>query len=149
MEYNKLNDFEITYAAEKDLSVHRFVVGNRLADLLNEKLKISDYSDTVTTLFVIYQCFAPDNEYIKTEAFLRYRRKTKVIELHLLMDYNKVKEATETEMKQMFIELYKSAIPKYLNRKDFDAAKFSSDFKSIAEKYYEDLPTSVGLGNVK
>jgi len=120
-----------------DLQINQFIIGNQLNALLNSHLKITDYSETVKTIFVIFQCFAPDNQYIKTKEYLKYRRKTNVIELYLQMDYNLVKTASESEMKNRLVDLYAAAVARYLKRKDFDGEKFLIDFNKVAAIYSE------------
>lgn len=60
----ELKDFETSYAIEKDLHVKQFDVGNELTQLLNKKLKLNDYCQSISSLFVIFQCFDPANEYV-------------------------------------------------------------------------------------
>ena len=135
MEEFKLRDFEITYAIEKDLQVKKFAVGNELADLLNEKLKLQNYCETVTSLFVIFQCFDPKNEYVKPKVYQRYRRKTKVIELYLTVDYAKAKKAIKRTMLRLFCESYLSGIQSILKRKDFDKKQFYTVVESLFIPY--------------
>lgn len=135
MEEIKLRDFEITYAIEKDLQVEQFAVGNELTDLLNKELQLKSYCDTITSLFVVFQCFDPENDYIKPKAYQKLRRKTKVIELYLLLDYNKIKQADKATTLQILAENYISGVSEVLKRKDFNIIEFTDVVKRIFKPY--------------
>lgn len=124
MEKRELRDFEISYAIEKDLQVEQFAVGNQLTDLLNKKLKLKNFCETITSLFIIFQCFDPQNEYIQPKTYQKFRRKTKVIELYLPLDYNKAKQADKAATLQILAENYISGIKLVLKRKDFKTEEF-------------------------
>ena len=127
----ELRNFETSYAIEKDLHVEQFVVGNELANLLNEKLRLQDYCESISSLFVIFQCFDPTNEYVQVKEQLKFKRKIKVIELYLLLDYEKVKNAGKKAMLQMLAKAYLAGIDKLIQRKDFDTKTFIKDVSFV------------------
>ena len=131
----ELRNFEITYAIEKDLHVEQFAVGNKLTGLLNRKLKLNDYCETVSSLFVIFQCFDPTNEYVQVKEQVKFKRKTKVIELYMLLDYTKVKKADKEAMLRMMAESYLAGIEKLIQRKDFDVEKLQKDVSGLFKTY--------------
>lgn len=130
-----LRDFEITYAIEKDLQVTQFAVGNDLADRLNNTLQLKDYCAGITSLFVVFQCFAPENEHVQPKAYQRFRPKTKVIELYLLLDYHKARQAGSTTMLRLLAESYISGIQQVLQRKDFKKPEFIQAVNTIFTPY--------------
>ncbi len=127
MEDIELRDFEITYAIENDLHVEQFTIGNKLTELLNKKLNLQDYCKTITSLFVIFQCFAPDNKYVQVKELLKFKRKTKVIELYLLLDYEQVKKADKKAILQLLAEAYKLGISLLSKHKGFNTEKFQKE----------------------
>ena len=127
----ELRNFEITYAIEKDLHVEQFSVGNELTELLNEKLQLQDYCKTITGLIIIFQCFDPANKYIQVKEQVKFKRKTKVLELYLLLDYAKAKKANKEAMLQMLAETYLAGIDKLIQHKDFDVEKFQEDIAEL------------------
>jgi len=131
----KLRDFEIAYAIEKDLQVEQFAVGNQLADLLNNELQLKNYCHTIASLFMIFQCFDPKNEYIQPKEYQKLRRKANVIELYLLLDYNKVKQADKETTLQILAETYVIGINKILKRKDFNTVEFTQAVKRVFKSY--------------
>jgi len=91
-------------------------------------MKDANYS----SLFVIYQVFAPDDIYAQYKEKITIRRKTNVIELYLNPDYEKFKAADEHTALRMFAETYLHGIQKFLfKRKDFKAAKFTVDVMEL------------------
>ncbi len=131
MKSDEIRDFEISYAIEKDLHVEQFAVGNELAELLNEKLKLNDYCESISSLFVIFQCFDPANEYVQVKEQVKFKRKTKVLELYLLLDYSKVKKANKKTMLQLLASSYLAGIEKLIQRKGFDTKTFIKDVRLV------------------
>ena len=123
----ELRNFEITYAIEKDLQVEQFAVGNKLTELLNKQLKLNDYCETISSLFVIFQCFAPDNKYVQVKEQLKFKRKTKILELYLLLDYEQVKKANKEVMLKLLAESYKLGILLLSKHKGFNTEKFQKE----------------------
>jgi len=134
MTEKSLNPFEISFAFAKDIDFDKILIGKQLEDVLCQSLRLTDYTTKFSTLFVIFQCFAPDSNFVAAEK-VTIRRKTNVIELYLLMDYNNVMKADKQTMKLLYTQTYKDAILRLLHPNDFDGNAFASDFQKAAEKY--------------
>ena len=117
------------------MHVEQFAVGNKLTGLLNRKLKLNDYCETVSSLFVIFQCFDPTNEYVQVKEQVKFKRKTKVIELYLLLDYDKVKQADKKAMLQILANAYIKGISLLTKRKGFDIELFYKDVSELFNTY--------------
>jgi len=131
LEEIKLRNFEISFAIEKDLQIEQFSFGNELADLLNKELKLENYSQSIKCLFVIFQCFDPENKFVQTKERYSYRRKNQAIEVYLNLDYTEVKKANKKELIQILLNTYFVGIEKLLKRKEFDVAALIRDIKVL------------------
>ena len=71
------------------------------------KIDFSKYISKYERLFVIFQCFPKDIKTRKVETFKKIRRKTKTLELYLVLDYDKIMNGNDTEnlahIKDVFI----------------------------------------------
>ena len=129
-----MKEFQFSSSARSELT-DKLSVFNRLRELLENDLTISDYTDKYTAIFVIYQVFASDDIYCQYKEKMTIRRKTNVIELYLNPDYNKFKEADNKTALQMLANTYFHGIKKYLSkRNDFDHKKFYEDVMRVFVK---------------
>jgi len=102
-----------------------------IIDLLNEKLNLTDYTSTISSLCAIYQCIKPENlPYIQPKERVVFRRKTKLVEMYLVVDYLAIEKANESEALQLLINTFLAGIQTLLKRKDFNWEKFYNDVKS-------------------
>jgi len=131
MEEIKLRDFEISFAIDKGLNAEKFAFGNEIADLLNSKLKIQNYSENIKCLFVVFQCFKEDNKYVQAKERYSYRRKNQALEIYLNLDYTGVRRADEQTLKQMVWNSYLLGIEKFLKHKEFNISLLTKDIKTL------------------
>ncbi len=131
MEEIKLRDFEISFAIDKGLNAEKFAFGSEIADLLNSKLKIQNYSENIKCLFVVFQCFKEDNKYVQAKERYSYRRKNQALEIYLNLDYTGVRRADEQTLKQMVWNSYLLGIEKFLKHKEFNIALLIKDIKAL------------------
>ncbi len=126
-----MNYFTFTSAAGREL---RSKLENDLLlkKILNSNLKSEKYTDLISSVFCIYQAFAPDDIYCNFPEKKVLRRKTKVMELYMNLDYHRFVKADNEEAKRMMSELYLKGIEKYLvGRKDFKGKEFYQDVKQL------------------
>ncbi len=135
MENTELKNFEISFALDKDLDFKKFTAGKELENLLNSNLILSNYTTKFSTLFMIFQCFEPDNLYFKAKDYKVLRRKTNVLELYSLVDYNVAKSADEKSMRYFLSKSYLNSVEKHLNNKDFAFDNFIKDLKTVFENF--------------
>ncbi len=136
MENAELRDFEISLALDKDLKVDQFAKANVLADLLNEKLKLKDYSRSLNSLLVVFQCFHPDNKYIKVEEQVKYKRKSGVLEVYLIVDYEKAHESGSNDIFKLLLGVYENGTRQMITHNDFDTKAFVNDAHNMIEKAF-------------
>jgi hypothetical protein len=135
MENIELKKFEISFALDKDLDFNKFTAGKELEKLLNSNLILSNYTTKFSTLFMIFQCFEPENLYFQAKDYKVLRRKSKVLELYSLVDYNGAKSADDKVMKSLLCNTFLNSVEKHLNNKDFAFDKFIKDLKSVFEDF--------------
>ncbi len=131
MENTELHNFEISFALDKDIDLNKFLVGKQFEKLLNENLVLSNYTTKFSTLFMIFQCFEPENPYFNAKDYKVLRRKTKSMELYSLVDYKEALNADEKKMKSLLCDTYIKSIETHLNNKDFAFEAFIKDLKPI------------------
>ncbi len=130
-DFRKHYDFSVSNTTDESI-INKMFHGATLNNLLNENLKIKDYSDTVTGVFMIYQSLSPEfAKALPVSERTVFRRKTKVIEIYTVMDYQTVLNASETEMLQLFKETYLRGVKQFMKRKDFDSERFYEDVKRV------------------
>ena len=130
-----MNYFTFTSSAYKEL---RSKLENDLIlkKILNQNLTPEKYTNKISSVFCIYQAFAPDDMYCNYPEKKVLRRKTKVLELYMNLDYYKFLEADNKQAKEMMSELYLKGIEKYLiPRKDFKGKEFYHDVKELFEQH--------------
>jgi len=135
MEEVKLNDFEISFALDKDLDVNKFLVGKDLEKLLNDNLMLSNYTSKFSTLFMLFQCFDPSNPYFNAKDKKIIRRKQNVVELYSLIDYNVAKNADENKIKSLLCATFLKSVKVHLNSKDFVYDLFINDLHKVFDLF--------------
>ena len=135
MEEVKLNNFEISFALDKDLDTNKFLVGKGLETFLNDNLMLSNYTTKFSTLFMIFQCFDPSNPYFNALDKKIIRRKQNVVELYSLLDYNISKLAAENQIKSLLCATFLKSVQNHLNSKDFAFNNFVNDLQKIFDLF--------------
>ncbi len=126
-----MKQVEITLAQHASLEKKLFIV-NKLSNELNEFLKISIYTNSFTTLFIIFQCFPKDIKSRKVEEFKTMRRKTKTLELYLVLDYERIMQGSDEENLQHIKEVFVKGCETFLKPlKEFKWKEFEEQLKQI------------------
>jgi len=126
-----LNNFETSFSIDTDINFNDFLYTKEIEKQLNANLKLSDYSDKFKTLFIIFQCFAPDNKYMQVKEDCKIKHKIQVVELYTIVDYSSFKISDELNKKQLIINSFITVIENKLNIKDFSKEKFITDIKNL------------------
>jgi len=104
-----------------------------LRNILNNKLNISDFTNKIEKIVFVYLAVNIEN-FTKTENFIKFRTKSKTIELGVNLPYNQFITADkQTEfdlLKNAYIEGIETLLSK---RKDIDWKKLLADFKNLFE----------------
>ncbi len=134
-ENEKLDNFQFTSTSTSKLTekLSKFM---NLKNMLENSLNFKNYTNKITAIFYIYQAFAPDDIYSRYKEKKVIRRKTKVFEIYMNLDYYRFLEVDNEEAKSMMSELYLKGIEKFLiGRKDFKGKEFYKDVKQLFEKH--------------
>ena len=126
-----MKEFQFTSTSTNELTekLSEFIT---LKNTLENDLNVKTYTSNIYSIFCIYQAFAPDDIYCNFPEKKVFRRKTKVMEIYLNLDYHRFVEASNEEAKIMMSELYLKGIEKYLiGRKDFKGEEFYDDVKKL------------------
>jgi len=82
-----------------------------ITSVINDKLKtiqLNEYSLNLDFILIIFQCFPKDFKSIKPQEYKRLRRKTKTLELYLILDYERIMQGTDEEnlnhIKEVFLK---------------------------------------------
>jgi len=80
-------------------------------DTLNEYLKtfdLSNYNNNTFDLIIVFQAFPKDYPARKVKEYKIQRRKTKTLELYLILDYERIMQGTDPEnlnhIKEVFLK---------------------------------------------
>lgn len=129
-----MNQFEFTIATKEEIS-SKLDVFKELQSLFNENLKISDYSEIYKSIFMIYQCFPENSPYFSAKESIKIRRKTNVIEIYSLLDYDEIMLADEKKIMSMMSETYLNSIQLHLKMKGFNQEKFYVNIQILLKPY--------------
>ena len=128
--------YKFTFSVDNDKLINKLHNTTEVDGLLNSKLSEISYSKKIDSIFFVYQAISPENTGHHVEDFKRFRRKTKVLEMYLTLNYYKFLEADNKQAKEMMSELYLKGIEKYLiPRKDFKGKEFYHDVKELFEQH--------------
>jgi hypothetical protein len=131
IEMTALREFDFTSAAWHEVNHQLKYV--RIRNLINEKLRLSDYGQGIDRQVFMYLALLPSSQ-MPTKELYRFVKKTKTVELSLKLDYNRLFAASQSEAMQMMCELYADSILRYYPRfkiPDFDYRAFYQDVKLL------------------
>ena len=105
----------------------------RILDNLREltsNFNILNYSNQINELFFIFQCVPFDFKGHKVKEFKRLRRKTKTLELYLILDYERIMQGTDPENLQHIKEVFLKGCETFLKPlKEFKYNEFETKIK--------------------
>ena len=101
-----------------------------LDNLLNSKLIVRDYTANINKILFVFHVIdervsLPINNYVK------YRRKNKVLEIGIALNYTEFLNIDNQTVKQLLAETYLIGIDLYTKRKDFDNKRFYKDVEKL------------------
>jgi len=130
METMNLNKFGFTGNIDESIfnKVSRFT---ELEKMLNEKLIFTKYTKELQEIVFVYIALKSELIY-KVEDFTKFRRKNKIVEIGINIEYSELLQTDEQQTLEILAETYLKGIEKYLiGRKDFDGSKFYADVKLL------------------
>jgi len=130
METKNLNKFGFT-ACVDEKATSKLYPYQKIETALNTKLNLLNYTDNLNEIVFVYIALSPDLQ-IREEDFSRFRRKNKIVEIGVNLNYFNLLQADEEKTLELLTETYLKGIEKYLiGRKDFDGNKFYADMKQL------------------
>ena len=129
-----MREFQFTTATKEEIT-SKLDVFKELQTLFNQSLKISDYTEIYSSIFMIYQCFPVNSNYFNAKAYSRICRKTNVIEIYSLLDYETIFNADVDKVKTILSETYQISINQYLKIKGFNHEQFYKDVQHLLNLY--------------
>jgi len=104
-----------------------------LPDLHNElkNIDISKYTDKITAIGLIFECFPKIDPTATFKEFKSLKRKTKVLELYLVLDYDRIVQGSDQENLEYIKEVFLQGCETFLKPlKDFDYNGFINEVKT-------------------
>ena len=93
---------------------------------------IKDYTNLFDNLFIIFQAYPKDFPPFKAKEYKIMRRKTKVLELYLILDYERIMQGTDPENLLHIKEVFLKGCETFLKPlKDFKYNEFETKIKEL------------------
>jgi len=126
-----MRNFEITVATN-ELANNKLDGILALRNDLNNNIKLVEKTSSFETLFIIFQCFPKDIKSRKVEEFKTLRRKTKTLELYLILDYERIMQGSDPENLQHIKEVFVKGCETFLKpMKGFRWEEFNNQIQTI------------------
>ncbi len=124
-----MKSIKITGAGDENSSIKIIDTGMLKSQL--EFVNIKQYTNSIDILFIIFQCFSADNPR-KVLEYKIQRRKTKTLELYLILDYERIMQGTDEENLNHIKEVFLKGCETFLKPiKDFKWEEFEEQLKQI------------------
>ncbi len=125
----RFNNFGFTASTDRTV-FNKVVHFNRLEELLNQNLTITNYTGNLHEIVFVY-IVASSEVSLPEKNFKRYRWKNKCLEVGLNLNYKRLLQAKEPEVLQILAEGYLRGIEELMQRKDFDNKRFYKDVEKL------------------
>ncbi len=126
-----MKDIEFTAATLSDVG-NKIFIFVPLQETINNNIKLNDYISTINHLVFFFQCFPKDIKSRKVEEFKTLRRKTKTLELYLILDYEGIMQGTDPENLQHIKEVFVKGCETFLKPlKEFKWEEFNNQIQNI------------------
>jgi len=126
-----MKDIEFTAATLSDVG-NKIFIFVPLQETINNNIKLNDYISTINHLVFFFQCFPKDIKSRKVEEFKTLRRKTKTLELYLILDYERIMQGTDPENLQHIKEVFVKGCETFLKPlKEFKWEEFNNQIQNI------------------
>jgi len=126
-----MKDIEFTAATLSDVG-NKIFIFVPLQETINNNIKLNDYISTINHLVFFFQCFPKDIKSRKVEEFKTLRRKTKTLELYLILDYERIMQGSDEENLQHIKEVFVKGCETFLKPlKEFKWEEFNNQIQNI------------------
>ena len=124
-----MENIKYTFATESEL-VPTLLKTNQLKEVF-KKIDISDYTNEIAFIGIIFQCFPNDIKSRVVKEFKSLKRKTQVLELYLVLDYDRIMQGSDQENLEYIKEVFVQGCETFLKPlKDFDYNGFINEVKT-------------------
>ncbi len=97
-----------------------------------EDIQINEYSISISELLIIFQAFDPSSKAMIAKESKTMRRKTKTLELYLILDYERIMQGTDPENLLHIKEVFLKGCETFLKPlKDFKYNEFETKIKEL------------------
>jgi hypothetical protein len=101
-------------------------------NLLFSNFSILEFTNSINEITVIFQSFNPDSKVMKPQERKTLRRKTKTLELYLVLDYERIMNGTDEENLNHIKEVFVKGCETFLKpMKGFRWEEFEEQLKQI------------------
>jgi len=119
-----------TAAYNKEIRDNISVYNNM--NLLFSNFSILEFTNSINEITVIFQSFNPDSKVMKPQERKTLRRKTKTLELYLVLDYERIMNGTDEENLNHIKEVFVKGCETFLKpMKGFRWEEFEEQLKQI------------------
>jgi len=119
------------FTAKTDEKVlYKVLKFNVIEEVLNSRLSISDYTEKLQKIVFVYLAASPELAIIHDD-FMKYRRKSKCIEIGLNLDYELLTQTEDENVLEILASSYLEGIKKFMQIKDFDYKRFYHDVEQL------------------
>ena len=125
-----MNNLKFTTAywfpIEQKLNIYK-----QLSISFNE-FELNLYTNEIDKIGIIFQCFPKDIKSRTVKEFKSLKRKTKVLELYLVLDYDRIMQGTDHENLEYLKAVFLQGCETFLKPlKDFDYNRFINEVKTL------------------
>jgi len=100
-------------------------------EMINNFINLKNYTNSLNELIIIFQAINPKSPR-KVEEFKTLRRKTKTLELYLILDYERIMQGSDQENLQHIKEVFLKGCETFLKPlKGFKWNEFNNQIQNI------------------
>jgi len=97
-----------------------------------KNLRILDFTNSLNKIFFVFQAYPKDFQAFKAKEYKIMRRKTKTLELYLILDYERIMQGTDPENLLHIKEVFLKGCETFLKPlKDFKYNEFETKIKEL------------------
>jgi len=124
----------IRFTAAYDEKTQKKVLVYSQLNTMLQNIEFNEYSNNFNQLGVVFQCLEPFQT-IETKEYKIQRRKTKTLELYLILDYERIMQGTDPENLQHIKEVFLKGCETFLKPlKDFKWKEFNYEVQKIIHR---------------
>jgi len=101
-------------------------------NIIFSNFSILEFTNSINEITIIFQSFNPSSKVMKPKECKVHRRKTKTLELYLILDYERIMQGTDPENLLHIKEVFLKGCETFLKPlKDFKYNEFETKIKEL------------------